>query len=590
VLTSQTFRQIRESGNYIYGIGQSGVYEIADKQALSDLISQISINVQDSLIVTRIENNGNFDEYAKSIINTYSSVTLNNALRIEEQSKGIYTVLRYLLKEELDKMFEKRQKAILEYTKEGIRSEWKLQIGDALRNFYWANILLRSHPSYNNMRLYSEKDTFLLKVFLPNRINEIFSNINIKVIDQLFDKDNKYIRYTIGLSYKDEPIQNLDYSFKYKNSWSSTISANDGLACLEYFGEEVDKYKDVALRIEYMYKDKAFFDKDVQSVFSSYIDLPYFSNCEIKTQIDAPTKQKANTTENKKENLNTNFNEIEKIGYNNIQKIISNIEQGLDRIDTSLFTAEGLSAYRNLINYGHAVLLKSTKALTFVKTNNEYMVRSIPMQFTFSRNCKFIEEVVFVLSKEGKVDGINFSLGEIAINDILTKDERFATQDEKYFLIHFLENYKTAYCLKNIEYIQNIFDEDALIIVGNVLKKYKGIDKPYLLTLTENEINYQRFTKTEYMERLRRIFSNNEFINIHFEDNIVKKAKKDMSIYGIQIAQHYTSESYADKGYLFLLVDLRDTFNPIIHVRTWQPNKNEDGSIYGLEDFPFEKL
>jgi len=209
------------------------------------------------------------------------------------------------------------------------------------------------------------------------------------------------------------------------------------------------------------------------------------------------------------------------------------------------------------------------------------------MRFTFTKNRQFIEDVILIFDETGKINNISFSLGQIAINDILSKDERFATLEEKYFLIKFMEDYKTAYCLKNIDFIQKIFDDDALIIVGNVLNKYKSSDSFYFSGLSEDEIKYQRLTKSEYINRLKRIFTTNEFINIHFEDNVVKKANKDLSIYGIQIAQHYASDTYADKGYLFLMVDLRDTINPIIHVRTWQPRKNDDGSIYGLEDFPF---
>lgn len=227
---AQSIKQIRESGKYLYGIGQSEVYEKADQQALSDLISQISVRVEDSLSILRTENKGDYKEYARSIINTYSSATLNNALRIEEEENGIYKVVRYLPKEELYKIFDKREKAIIEYTKEGIRCEWKMQLGDALRNFYWADVLLRSHPDYNNMKFCVEKDTSLLKVFLPNRINEIFSNINVEVLEHAFKPEDKYMKYTLGLKYKTEDIQSLDYSYKYKNAWSSIISTNNGLA------------------------------------------------------------------------------------------------------------------------------------------------------------------------------------------------------------------------------------------------------------------------------------------------------------------------------------------------------------------------
>ena len=40
-------------------------------------------------------------------------------------------------------------------------------------------------------------------------------------------------------------------------------------------------------------------------------------------------------------------------------------------------------------------------------------------------------------------------------------------------LISFLENYKTAYALKRLDYISSIFDDDALIITGRVLKNVK---------------------------------------------------------------------------------------------------------------------
>ena len=125
------------------------------------------------------------------------------------------------------------------------------------------------------------------------------------------------------------------------------------------------------------------------------------------------------------------------------------------------------------------------------------------MRFTFTKNRQFIEDVILIFDETGKINNISFSLGQIAINDILSKDERFATLEEKYFLIKFMEDYKTAYCLKNIDFIQKIFDDDALIIVGNVLKKYKSSDSFYFSGLSEDEIKYQRLTKSEYINRLK---------------------------------------------------------------------------------------
>lgn len=585
LLTAQSINEIRESGLYLYGFGQSEIYEKADQMALSDLISQISVNVEDSLILIRTESSGNYKEYARSIVKTYSSATLTNALRLEEKEGGLYKVIRYISKKELHKIFDKRENAIIEYTKAGIHAESKLQIGDALRNLYWADVLLRSHPDYNIMKFYDDQDSSLLKVFVPNRINEIFSNIKIDVIEQNYKPEDKYVKYTLALKYKNQNIQNLDYTYKYKNAWSSIISANNGFAFVEYYGEDAENYKDVTFRIEYMYKDKAFFDKEVESVLSSELDLPYFSNCEIKTQLKSLSQEK--NARISTDEINDVSNNIKKAIDLSLQKLITDLEQKRSKIDVSIFTNEGLDAFNKLIKYGNATLLKNDNDLKIIRVNNEFIARSIPMRFTFTKNRQFIEDVILIFDETGKINNISFSLGQIAINDILSKDERFATLEEKYFLIKFMEDYKTAYCLKNIDFIQKFFDDDALIIVGNVLKKYKSSDSFYFSGLSEDEIKYQRLTKSEYINRLKRIFTTNEFINIHFEDNVVKKANKDLSIYGIQIAQHYASDTYADKGYLFLMVDLRDTINPIIHVRTWQPRKNDDGSIYGLEDFPF---
>ncbi|HNS30407.1 MAG TPA: hypothetical protein PKL52_07735, partial [Tenuifilaceae bacterium] len=107
-------------------------------------------------------------------------------------------------------------------------------------------------------------------------------------------------------------------------------------------------------------------------------------------------------------------------------------------------------------------------------------------------------------------------------------------------------------------------------------------DNPY----RNNEIvRYNRYTKEQYIQNLRHSFASKEYINIRFEDNIIRKSGRGDEVYGIQIKQDYFSPNYGDTGYLFLMVDLNDADQPVIHVRTWQPEKNEDGSIYGLGDF-----
>ena len=146
-----------------------------------------------------------------------------------------------------------------------------------------------------------------------------------------------------------------------------------------------------------------------------------------------------------------------------------------------------------------------------------------------------------------------------------------------------MENYKTAYALRRLKFIESIFSDDALIIVGREIKK----------STTENPFKddvivvYNHYSKEKYIKKLAYSFKRKEYINIKFEDSQIKKANKDCAIYGIQIKQHYYSSNYGDVGYLFLMVNLEDVNKPIINVRTWQPNKDSNGEIFDIGHFNF---
>jgi hypothetical protein len=149
-------------------------------------------------------------------------------------------------------------------------------------------------------------------------------------------------------------------------------------------------------------------------------------------------------------------------------------------------------------------------------------------------------------------------------------------------LINFLESYKTAYALKRYDYINSIFSDDALIITGSVLKHTASNEGQ---AMSKQAVKYTRQTKSEYMKKLQHIFRSSEFINLRFADNQVRKSGVGGEIYGIQIKQDYFSSSYGDTGYLFLMVDLNNPKEPVIHVRTWQPEKDPNFGLIDLSHF-----
>ena len=226
----------------------------------------------------------------------------------------------------------------------------------------------------------------------------------------------------------------------------------------------------------------------------------------------------------------------------------------------NLFTPEGVSIYKKLLQYGNARIIH-TPILKYFQYNEYVICRFIPMSFNFKTNNRtFIEDVVFYLNKDNKVCNIAFGLEKKALHNIASKDAW--SEADREMIISFLENYKTAYALKRFDYINDIFSDNALIITGIVTKVNRTAESPYL---SNTIVKYNRQTKAEYMRKLKYSFDSNEFINIRFADNTVRRSFKGNNLYGIQIKQDYFSTHYGDSGYLFLLVDLSDKSKPQIH-------------------------
>ena len=185
------------------------------------------------------------------------------------------------------------------------------------------------------------------------------------------------------------------------------------------------------------------------------------------------------------------------------------------------------------------------------------------------------------------IDNITFGLGDVAENDILCKG--VWEEHARFAIMSFLENYKTAYSLKRLDYISSIFDDDAVIITGRIVHSSAHKDGIENRTTVFNNdiIKYNRYTKDSYLRQLKNSFNSKEYINLRFVNNDVRKLGKGGEVYAIQISQEYFSSNYGDKGYLFLMVDINSPQTPIIKVRTWQPEKDPNFGIYGPEDFKF---
>lgn len=585
----QSIEEIQTSKDYIWGTGNAATLKKADNEALAALISQISTNVSSKFEqLTEGGMNGDqatVDETFKSVINTYSRATLNNTRRIVIQNEPEAVVMRYIKVAEIQRIFDGRKTKILDFAQEAIRAEKKAQVADALRYYYWALVLLQSYPDGNFLTMKDEEGKdLLLTTWIPKQMNDIFSNLKVSMESTHLDGDLKTIN--LKVLYKGQPARNYDYTYFDGRDWSNIFSAKDGTGIVEL--PVLANARNLQLRTEYMFEGEANIDNELSEVMGTVNPIT-MRNCALKLEGDEPKpgeekteealmaeSDSATTTNSGMHYLST----MESAAYDDTMKKVEKAIRTRNFTDIqSLCTESGYDMFNRLIKYGQGKIINEPE-FRFLECNGEVTCRSLPMSFKFSNQRTFVEDVVFTLNKEGKIDCLSFGLNKPAVDDIMNQTSWNDTV--RNVLINFLESYKTAYALKRYDYINSIFSDDALIITGSVLKHTASNEGQ---AMSKQAVKYTRQTKSEYMKKLQHIFRSSEFINLRFADNQVRKSGVGGEIYGIQIKQDYFSSSYGDTGYLFLMVDLNNPKEPVIHVRTWQPEKDPNFGLIDLSHF-----
>ena len=572
-LTPSEWKAILNSDNYLIGMGVNQELEEARQTALSDLSSKISTKVHSQFEYV-LENKSKGQQVdsetkMKNIIRSYTSTTLKNVSEHLEKEKGKYVVYRYIKNSDLRAMFKRRVNLAKKWAKEAIDREREGKVGDALQDFYWSLALLRSCPDADLETITQDYVETNMTQDVFKRVKDILSHITIKAEEVEKDEDGQHI--TLSVKYKGKPAVNFNYKYVGKQDVSNMFTAKDGIGEL-YIpqGTKLSKLKIIA---EYECREEANIHPDLRSVLETTDPVP-FNAAEFFVDLKGSSVSEGPKPSNIQPKL-------ESTAESPHLAAIQAIERGLAQKNYSdlkgNFTPEGWDMFKKLVAYGDAKLLRSPE-VQFLPDGHGIVCRSFPMSFTFRGNRRtFTEDVVFYMDYEAKVKEVAFGLEQAAVADIMGREQW--SIDARQTMIHFLETYKTAYALKRLDYIESIFSQDALIITGSIVK---GTGQKEMQPAKMAQVKYTRQTKEQYIKSLKKCFASNEYVNIRFADNTVRRSASKPDIYGIQIKQDYFSSSYGDTGYLFLLIDFQKPEAPLIHVRTWQPDLDpnvRDGRI-----------
>lgn len=198
------------------------------------------------------------------------------------------------------------------------------------------------------------------------------------------------------------------------------------------------------------------------------------------------------------------------------------------------------------------------------------------------------QEAVAEFDRNGRLTDFRLSLNA-QMGESMDHCGDIVSQEQRHIILKTVEMLRTAYCQKDIETISKFYSDDALIITGKVIKTKASEYAP-----SKTQVSYTRQTKTQYINKLKRVFKYNKWLDVRFtpvdEDEIggcggVTQSNIDSKRFGVRLVQEWNSQNYSDVGYLFLLWEFpTDGRDPIIHVRTWQPIEETDGKRNAPDD------
>jgi len=223
---------------------------------------------------------------------------------------------------------------------------------------------------------------------------------------------------------------------------------------------------------------------------------------------------------------------------------------------------------------------------------NGFMVRQIPLIITpegeqFGSGT--YQEAVVEFNSSGRITDFRLAL-DAQLSEGMEKCGQVVETERRMKILSYCERFRTAYNTKDLDFLQQVFSEDALIITGNVVRTKENTMK----------VTYKSQNKEQYLAGLQRAFIRNKWIDVRFSQigesgetggcPGITRSSSNPNYYGVRLRQEWRSSNYNDEGYIFLLWDFTEENAPVIHVRTWQPEwvgmaKLPEKEIFSLSDF-----
>lgn len=578
-VTAQGVDGIKRNSSYLYGEGGGVTLQAAKEAALADLIQKISVTVHSDFTSKERELNqdGNVtsDAEYQSIIRSYSTATLTNVKTIVLKPEPDASVFLYIAKSEIDRIFESRVAKAKEFVGNADEALKNGQIDDALRYYYWSYCLVKSLRYPNEAKIFVDGQERSLLAWLPTRIDDVMGKVKVQ---SRRTADNTY---EITATYDGRPVRYMDYTYFDGVDNSPVYSILDGKGLVELrLGMAMDA---VQLKLEYEFRGLSRNDSEVEAVVGAMKPAVY-RRAYHRVALDGAASPAESTSTDVNGSMQSPLalTDMGTLGTAVMKPVMQALRSGSIEQCRKKFTAEGWEEFSKLMGYGKVTLMDDIH-LDYFADGDCVVCRGLPVSCRFNRGRVFNEKLSFYIDSNSKqITHVAMGLGREAMNDVvlghLDWSEKSRTR-----IVGFLEDYRTAYATKNLEYLDKVFDDNAVIVLGKRLQVAPQLNKEGYMN--NHRVQFTQLTKREFLRNLRRQFQSKDYINLHFSQNRIYQLQKGVERYGIEIKQDYYSSNYGDTGYLTLIFDLTNPDQPVIHVRTWQEQPDPNFGVVSPADF-----
>lgn len=201
--------------------------------------------------------------------------------------------------------------------------------------------------------------------------------------------------------------------------------------------------------------------------------------------------------------------------------------------------------------------------------NREGMeLRNIRLYFSEADTTARNQEGIIVYTTDGEIDDFYLSIGLVQYGNVMAEGKDIDDLRHRENILRIIENLRTSYNRKDFNFLMKIYSDD-IVLPQN--KTNSQIKENLLKETPRMKLVYLKQNKSEYMTKMQKIFTSNDYINIKFHELKVVQHNKTPNYYCVSFKQQWSTNKYTDENYVFFLINFSKHDAPEIPISTIQP-------------------